>query len=63
VRWIDTAVCLVAAGDTRVSARPVLAAGEDALALCAAAAAAWASGLAPELIAAGLEHFDSLPHP
>lgn len=63
VRWIDNAVCLVEAGDTRVSARPVLAAGEDALALCAAAAAAWASGLAPELIAAGLEHFDSLPHP
>lgn len=63
VRWIDNTVCLVEAGDTRASARPVLAAGEDALALCAAAAAAWASGLAPELIAAGLEHFDSLPHP
>jgi cyanophycin synthetase len=63
VRWIDNTVCLVETGDTRASARPVLAAGEDALALCAAAAAAWASGLAPELIAAGLEHFDSLPHP
>lgn len=63
VRWVDHTVCLVEAGASLASARPVLAAGEDALALCAAAAAAWASGLAPELIAAGLEHFDSLPHP
>jgi cyanophycin synthetase len=63
VRWIDDMVSLVDAGDTKASARPVLAAGDDALALCAAAAAAWASGLAPELIAAGLEHFDSLPRP
>ncbi len=63
VRWSDGTVCLVDAGKTKASARPVLAAGDDALALCAAAAAAWASGLAPGLIAAGLEHFDSLPHP
>jgi cyanophycin synthetase len=63
VRWIDNAVSLIEAGATLASARPVLATGEDALALCAAAASAWASGLAPELIAAGLEHFDSLPHP
>ncbi len=63
VRWSDDMVSLVDAGEMRASARPVLSAGDDALALCAAAAAAWASGLAPELIAAGLEHFDSLPHP
>jgi cyanophycin synthetase len=63
VRWRDGTVCLVEAGETKASARPVLAAGDDALALCAAAAAAWASGLTPELIAAGLEHFDSLPRP
>ncbi len=63
VRWIDDTVCLIEVGETRASARPVLAAGDDALALCAAAAAAWAGGLAPELIAAGLAHFDSLPRP
>ena len=63
VRWIDGTVCLVDAGKTKASARLVLAAGDGALALCAAAAAAWASGLTPELIAAGLEHFDSLPRP
>ena len=63
VRWIDDTVCLLDAGATQASATPVLAAGDDALALCAAAAAAWASGLTPELIAAGLAHFDSLPHP
>ena len=63
VRWSDGTVCLVDAGKTKASARLVLAAGDGALALCAAAAAAWASGLTPELIAAGLEHFDSLPRP
>jgi cyanophycin synthetase len=63
VRWIDDTASLIDAGDTKASARPVLAAGDDALALCAAAAAAWASGLTPELIAAGLEHFDSLARP
>jgi cyanophycin synthetase len=63
VRWSDGTACLIEAGATKASARPVLVAGDDALALCAAAAAAWASGLAPELIAAGLEHFDSLPQP
>jgi cyanophycin synthetase len=63
VRWRDGSVCLLDAGKTKASARLATAAGDDALALCAAAAAAWASGLTPELVAAGLEHFDSLPRP
>ena len=63
VRWRDGAVCLIEAGATQASARLVLTSGDGALALCAAAAAAWAGGLTPELVAAGLEHFDSLPRP
>lgn len=62
VRWQGGALTLVEGGETRHSAKPVLTTDADALALCAAAAAAWASGLAPGLIAAGLERFDSLPH-
>jgi cyanophycin synthetase len=62
VRWQNGALALVESGETRHLAKPVLTASVDALALCAAAAAAWASGLAPGLIAAGLERFDGLMH-
>jgi len=58
VRWCDGAVCLMDKGQLVVRARPGQALDTDAAtALCGAAAAAWAAGLSPELIAAGLERF------
>jgi cyanophycin synthetase len=61
VRWAGDAVSLVLDGSVVAEARPTSLSDEDALALCAAGAVAWATGLAPDLIAAGLEQFDSLP--
>jgi cyanophycin synthetase len=61
VRWTGDAVSLVLDGSVVAEARPTSLSDEDALALCAAAAVAWATSLAPDLIAAGLEQFDSLP--
>jgi cyanophycin synthetase len=61
VRWTGDTVILVLEGQVVAEARPTPGSDDDALALCAAAAAAWASGLAPALIGAGLEQFNSLP--
>ena len=64
VRWVDGAVCLFEGQETVPQARAPLAAGtsaDRARVLCGAAAAAWATGLSPSLIAAGLQRFDSLP--
>ncbi|MFN7121950.1 MAG: cyanophycin synthetase family protein [Hydrogenophaga sp.] len=62
VRWQDGAVCLIDNGE--VIARAPLAGIADvatAHILCGAAAAAWAAGLSPVLVAAGLQRFDTLP--
>jgi cyanophycin synthetase len=62
VRWQDGAVCLIDNGE--VIARAPLADLADAgtaHVLCGAAAAAWAAGLSPVLVAAGLQRFDTLP--
>jgi cyanophycin synthetase len=61
VRWAGGVVGLIQDGQVQAEARPAHLTDDDALALCAAAAAAWASGLAPELIGAGLEQFNSMP--
>ncbi|MDZ4123521.1 MAG: hypothetical protein U1E02_04985, partial [Hydrogenophaga sp.] len=62
VRWQDDAVCLIEKDE--VVARAPLAGpvdAETASSLCGAAAAAWAAGLSPVLVAAGLQRFDTLP--
>ncbi len=62
VRWQDGAVCLIDNGEV-VARAPLadLADAGTAHVLCGAAAAAWAAGLSPVLVAAGLQRFDTLP--
>lgn len=62
VRWQGGEVRLLDRDE--VIARAPLASVVDALeahSLCGAAAAAWAAGLSPALVAAGLQRFDTLP--
>ena len=62
VRWQGQAVCLIDNGE--VIARAPLTGIADASTahiLCGAAAAAWAAGMSPVLVAAGLQRFDTLP--
>lgn len=62
VRWQGEAVCLM--DNDKVIARAPLAGIADpatAHILCGAAAAAWAAGMSPALVAAGLQRFDALP--
>lgn len=63
-RWDGQGVCLIDQGlPEGLQARAQMTAFGDpaaGAALCAAAAAAWAAGLSPTLIAAGLERFDGI---
>lgn len=62
VRWQGDAVCLIDNGEV-IARAPLtgMADGATAHILCGAAAAAWAAGLSPVLVAAGLQRFDTLP--
>lgn len=64
VRRDGQAICLCDRGEIVARAQmPSLDGDEQATAICAAAAAAWAAGLSPALISAGLERFDSQARP
>jgi len=62
VRWQDGAVCLIDNGET-IAHAPLASMPDAATAhtLCGAAAAAWAAGMSPALVVAGLQRFDALP--
>lgn len=62
VRWQGDAVCLIDNGEV-IARAPLTGITEASTAhtLCGAAAAAWAAGLSPALVAAGLQRFDTLP--
>ncbi|WP_332748767.1 cyanophycin synthetase family protein [Hydrogenophaga sp.] len=62
VRWQGEAVCLIDSGEV-IARAPLTGIADPATAhiLCGAAAAAWAAGMSPVLVAAGLQRFDTLP--